>query len=280
MKKTLLTILITTILTALIVLSIFEIIAQQNQLEADVLVEIDSEILAEKRNILILLPRGYDPLMKYPVLYVLDGSSQDFRISRIAEVLNIAEVVPEMIIVGIPNSNRNRDLTPHYIFRETDGEIYGGGDQFLSFLTDEVAPYIEQNYPTNGYKMLAGHSRGGLFAFYAYMEDPVAFDAYFSFSPAFWRDGSIIVEKAETALTNRSDSTFMYLSLGTAENDKMKAAYVMMTDLLDRVNKESFVHQYIPEANHGNNLFYSTPIALRLWSDAYLNTKNVLSLEE
>lgn len=279
MKKTLVTILITTILTALIVMSVFEIIAQQNQLEADVLVEMDSEILEEKRNILVHLPRGYDTRTKYPVLYVLDGSSQDFRMSGIAEILNIAEVVPEMIIVGIPNTNRNRDLTPHYIFQETDGETYGEGKQFLSFLTDEVAPYIEHNYPTNGYQMLAGHSRGGLFTFYSYMEDPTAFDAYFCFSPAFWRDHSIIVEKAKEVLPNRSDSTFIYLSLGTEENAKMKAAYVLMTDLLDEENKAPLVHQYIPGANHGNNLFYSTPIALSRWSDAYLKNKNVLSLE-
>lgn len=269
MKKTILTILITTILTALIVLSIFEIIAQQNQLEADVLVEIDSEVLDEKRTILIHLPRGYDEAIKYPVLYVLDGSSQDFRMSRIAEMLNIAEVVPEMIIVGIPNVDRNRDLTPHYIYQETDGDVWGQGDKFLSFITDELAPYIESNYPTNGYQMLAGHSRGGLFAFYAYMENPTAFDSYFCFSPAFWRDGSIIIDKANDLAPS---NTFIYMSLGTAENDKMKGAYDAMTQLLGNSTQSGLIHQYTPGANHGNNLFYSTPIALKLWAEVYMET--------
>lgn len=270
MKKNVITISLTAFFTALIVLSIFEIIAQQEQLEADVLVELDSEILNEKRNILIHLPRGYDASLTYPVLYVLDGSSQDFRMAGLAEILNIAETVPEMIIVGIPNTNRNRDLTPHYIYQETGGEALGQGDQFLSFLVHEVVPYIDKNYPTNGYKMLAGHSRAGLFSFFAYLERPNSFDAYFNFSPAFWRDGSIIVEKAQNTLPFSRDDTFVFMSLGTDENDKMKSAYSQMTQLIDEKNLP-FIHRYTPKANHGNNLFYSTPLALKLWAEAYQN---------
>ncbi|MEO9485131.1 MAG: alpha/beta hydrolase-fold protein [Ekhidna sp.] len=274
MKKTLLTVLITTILTALIVLTVFEVIAQQRQIEADALVEIDSEILNEKRNILIHLPYAYDPDEVYPVLYVLDGSSQDFRMAGIAEVLNMAGTVPEMIIVGIPNTNRNRDLTPHYILQETDGEIYGEGDHFLSFITDEVAPYIEGRYPTNGYKMLAGHSRGGLFSFYAYLERPNSFDAYFSFSPAFWRDESLAVKKAEKELSYSSTGNFIFLSLGTEENDKMKAGYDAMIRLMNTGTIESYHHMYTPNANHGNNLFYSTPKALQLWAESYAKSQS------
>ena len=268
MKKKLITIFVTALFTTLIVLAIFEIIAQMEQLEADELVEIDSKILGEKRNILIHFPRNYDPALKYPVLYVLDGSSQDFRMAGIAEILNLTETVPEMIIVGIPNTNRNRDLTPHYIYQETDGEVLGAGDKFLSFLIREVKPYVRDNYPVNDHEMLAGHSRAGLFSFYAYLEKPASFDAYFSFSPAFWRDDAIIIDKAKQVFQNPQEDAFVFMSLGTAENDKMKAAYNEMTELI--ANRElPFFHRYIKDASHGNNLFYSTPIALTLWSKSY-----------
>lgn len=272
MKKTLVTISITAFFTALTVLSIFEIIAQQKQLEADELVEIDSDILDEKRKILIHYPRNYDADLTYPVLYVLDGSSQDFRMAGIAEILNVAETVPEMIIVGIPNTDRNRDLTPHYIYQETDGDQLGEGAKFLSFLTNEVVPYVDANYPTNGYKMLAGHSRGGLFSFYAYLENAGRFDAYFCFSPAFWRDDAIIIDKSRSTFQNSQKKAFVFMSLGTKENAKMRRAYDDMTNLIKEEDL-SIAHRHIPKANHGNNLYYSTPIALKLWSMEYAESE-------
>ena len=256
-------------ITALIVLTIVEVMDQMDQPEADAIEEIHSDILGESRKILIHFPRNYDPAKKYPTLYVLDGSSQDFRMAALAEILNVAEVVPEMIVVGIPNTDRNRDLTPHYILKDTDGNVYGQGDRFLSFVEQEVIPLIESKYPTNGYRMFAGHSRAGLFAFYTYLEKPQVFDAYFCLSPAFWRDDSIIIDKTKALMTdNRDLSKFIFMSLGTEENDKMRSAYNEMTLLLDaNTLLKYFLHRYMPKANHGNNLYYSTPIALKLWSE-------------
>ena len=274
MKKTLLTILITMLITAIAVLTIFEIIAQRNQLDADVQENIGSSILGEQRKLLIHLPSEYDLSRKYPVMYVLDGSSQDFRIAEIANILNRAEIIQDMIIVGIPNTDRNRDLTPHYILQDTDGDAFGKGDEFLSFLTDEVIPFIESKYPVNQYRMLAGHSRAGLFTYYAYLQQPEIFDAIFCFSPAFWRDKSIILEKAQEFHTSiRKEEPFIFMSLGTEENDKMMKAYKTMTNILDSKMIKNVVHTYTPEANHGNNLFYSTPIALKKWNEHVQNTR-------
>lgn len=268
MKKTLLTVLITMVITAIAVLTIFEMIAQRKQLDADVQEDIDSSILGEQRKLLIHLPSGYDPSLTYPVMYVLDGSSQDFRIAGIADLLKRAEIVQDMIIVGIPNTDRNRDLTPHYILQDTDGEVFGGGDKFLSFITDEVIPFIESKYPANPYRMLAGHSRGGLFTYYAYLERPEIFDAVFCFSPAFWRDGSIILEKAQQFYSSEErENPFIFMSLGTEENDKMTKAYKAMTNFLDGKGVMNVVHTYTQGANHGNNLYYSTPMALKRWAE-------------
>lgn len=254
--------------TAFSMFVIFEIIAQSEQLEADHLEEIHSKVLAEQRKLLVHLPQGHDSTQKYPVMYVLDGTSQDFTIAGISEILNRAEVVPEMIIVGIPNIDRNRDLTPHYIRQDTEGEIFGKGDRFLSFLTDEAIPFIESKYPVNQYRMLAGHSRAGLFTYYAYLEQPETFDAVFCFSPAFWRDGSIILEKARAFHTSGTKaSPFIFMSLGTEENDKMKNAYQAMTDFLDKNQIMNVVHVNTPGANHRNNVYYSAPMALRQWAD-------------
>ncbi|MEQ9098591.1 MAG: alpha/beta hydrolase-fold protein [Imperialibacter sp.] len=275
MKKALLTILITMIVTAVSAFKIFKTIVEMDEPQADRQEEIDSSILGEERKLLIHLPAGYDPSQSYPVMYVLDGSSQDFRVAGIADILDRANTVPKMIIVGIPNTNRDRDLTPHYILQDTDGEIFGKGDQFLSFLTKEVIPFIESKYPTNQYRMLAGHSRAGLFAYYAYLERPTVFGAIFCFSPAFWRDDMIILDKAATfyASTGR-EAPFIFMSLGTEENEKMKEAYDAMTYFLVGKKVKNLVHTYTPEANHGNNLYYSTPIALKTWAEQMPTTSS------
>lgn len=273
MKKTILTILTTIVITSVIVFNIFKIIVEMDEPVADVQEEIDSDILEEKRELLIHLPVGYDPSQSYPVMYVLDGSSQDFRIASIAKILNRAEIVEKLIIVGIPNTDRNRDLTPHYILQDTEGEILGRGDKFLSFISEEVIPLIESKYSVNEYRMLAGHSRAGLFTFYSYLEQPDTFDALFCFSPAFWRDESIILEKARTfyAAPQGKENPYIFMSLGTEENEKMKKAYSSMITFLNRKKVGNVVHAYTSEANHGNNLFYSTPLALKKWSESVHN---------
>lgn len=268
MKRTLITILITLLFAAIAMVTILEIIDQLDQTDADAQEIIDSTILGEQRNLLVHLPVAYDPAKTYPVMYVLDGSSQDFRMAGIAEMLNRAELVEDMIIVGIPNTERNRDLTPHYILQDTDGEVLGGGDQFLSFITNEVIPFIEAKYPINEYRMLAGHSRAGLFTFYAYLEQPDVFEAVFCFSPAFWRDDSIILDKAQAFYSSSTDeSPFIFMSLGSEENPKMRKAYEAMTNLLDGKMIKNVVHANTPEANHGNNLYYSAPFALKRWAE-------------
>ncbi|MEO1050571.1 MAG: alpha/beta hydrolase-fold protein [Bacteroidota bacterium] len=278
MKRIVVVAVVSVLLTAIIMFTIFELQAQANQLQADRLEEVDSNILNEKRNLLVHFPNGYDSTKSYPVLYVLDGSSQDFRIARISSILVGAEVMPEVIIVGIPNTNRNRDLTPHYGLQDQDGERYGEADRFLDFISNEAIPHIESKYNTSSYRMLVGHSRAGLFSFYAMLEKPGLFDAHFCFSPAFWRDNMLILSKAKDAINQKKLAEgFLYMSLGTAENDKMKSAYDRMTQLFDGHNSNQIrvEHHYTNGASHGTNLVYSAPHALKKWSDYYLGRAKV-----
>ncbi|OYZ45266.1 MAG: hypothetical protein B7Y19_08840, partial [Sphingobacteriales bacterium 24-40-4] len=71
-----------------------------------------SQTLNENRNLLIYLPKSLrdkkDTSKRYPVLYVLDGDSHFLSVSGIVQ--NLSEkvgnkVLPEMIIVRIPNTN-------------------------------------------------------------------------------------------------------------------------------------------------------------------------------
>lgn len=151
--------------------------------------EIESQILKEKRKILVSLPK-YDLSdklgpQKFPVIYVLDGESMFDYVSSMVNFLSIAkgnDVLPKSIIVGIPNTNRDRDLTPYPIQGLPES---GGGSLFADFLAQELQPYIKKNYPTLDYRTIIGHSYGGLFTLYSLYERPELFDNYIALDPSF-----------------------------------------------------------------------------------------------
>ncbi|MEL6833253.1 MAG: alpha/beta hydrolase-fold protein [Bacteroidota bacterium] len=266
MKKTVLIVVASIFSTLLIVGIILEI---QAQIQFDEELTIDSTILGEERPVYIHLPRNFreDSNQRYPVLYVLDAGSQDIRMAQIAQILASADVMPEVIVVGLPNTDRNRDLTPPTIFQSEEQEHKGEADAFLQFIEQELIPHIEERYLTSDKQALVGHSRGGLFSGYAYLQRPDLFDAYFSFSPAYWRDDHQIVAEAQQMLSVEKQNALWYNSLGSEENDKMKAGYRAMQELVQGVLPDSLVtFQMTAGAVHGDNSYYSAPEALSRWA--------------
>jgi predicted alpha/beta superfamily hydrolase len=129
---------------------------------------VKSDKLKEQRQLLIYTPyQGKRSRATtgeiYPVIYVLDGENNFRSVAITVERLADMGLCPPMIVVGIPNTNRSRDLTPTTVANNTDGvKNSGGGERFLSFIEKELIPYIDSNYPTALYKILMGHSLGGL----------------------------------------------------------------------------------------------------------------------
>jgi len=124
--------------------------------------KINSRILNEEREIIVDLPSDYGaiPTERFPVVYMLDGEGQNpQKMQAIINHLADNYLIPSLILVNIPNTIRDRDLTPTKV---NDFPNSGGGDKFLEFLEREVFPQIEKNYRTQPYRILAGHSFGGL----------------------------------------------------------------------------------------------------------------------
>jgi hypothetical protein len=126
-----------------------------------------SNILGEEREIIIHLPRNHDSTKKYPVMYVLDDSSEDGHVANKFDILSTAGYTPQVIVAGIPNmgeENRQRDMTPPdmRMDREKKDSPLGGADKFLSFMESELFPFIENTYPASPVRLFYGKSRGGL----------------------------------------------------------------------------------------------------------------------
>src|SRR5262245_54047610 len=178
--------------------------------DADNIVErkTHSSILNEERRAIIHLPRNYskDALQKYPVMYVLDGTSQDQHTADKIAILSDAGLIPEAIVVGLPNTrgNRERDQTPPFMRTNVDDQNspYGAADKFLSFIEKELIPFIDSDYRTSGYRTLSGNSRGGLFVLYSLIEKPDLFQARFCYSAPVWRFDNLMVDRKSTRLNS------------------------------------------------------------------------------
>ncbi|QBR12778.1 alpha/beta hydrolase [Sphingobacterium sp. CZ-2] len=275
MKKTLLVLIAITLISAISIVLFSYLTGSPSYPKSVVQTTIHSKILNEDREIIIHLPRYYDKNKDYPVIYVLDGSSQDKHIANKFDILSTAGYIPETIVVGLPNvsgKGRQRDYTPPYMRMDIDekNSPLGKADYFLSFMEKELFPYIEKNYSVSKIRLLAGNSRGGLLVIYSLLYKPDLFAGRFCFSPALWRDDNLIVKKTSDFLAeNQNLNSFLYLSIGGEENDKMKSGYTEMIETLNHEqNKQLVWHSDITKnADHQNNAEISASIAIRKWFD-------------
>ena len=193
-------------------------------------IQLRSEILKESRRLFISKPAEYDAgTDRYPVLYLLDGETHFRYTAAIVDFLATADRIPPMIVVGIASGDsqkRTHDLTPPST-AEVDNRFSpgsGGADAFLSFVGGELIPYVERTYRTRPYRLLAGHSFGGLFAVYALLTQPKLFNGYIAADPSLYWNNQAVVAQAES----------FFAHSGSLQAD----LYIAATDLSGRVPSE------------------------------------------
>jgi predicted alpha/beta superfamily hydrolase len=174
-----------------------------------------SNILNEEREYWINLPESYnnseESYKKYPVLIVLDGNTHFKSITGMVSHMSGNGKIPEMIIVAVQNVDRRRDFTPDKIITVRENNS-GGGKKFLSFLEDELIPELDRKYRTEPYRILYGHSLGGLLATHAYMKEKTLFNSFISVDPSLgtW-DAKTMDEKLDSVTVN-SFKRFIYFA--------------------------------------------------------------------
>ncbi len=181
-----------------------------------------STILKEQRSVKILLPEAYKPgsTDRYEVIYITDGEWAMSPFSFIYKFAQDENYVPPAIIVAIPNryidnaNQRDRDFLPVHV---PNPAISGGASNFLSFIKNELIPYIDSKYPTNKTNSIYGHSYGGLFALYALLAEPQSFESFYATDPPFgWNRDYLITMAAEKLKTLSSEKTLWVA--GRSEN--------------------------------------------------------------
>ena len=202
---------------------------------------ITSKALGEDRTILVRVPANYErSVQRFPVLLMLDAHApQNGMMASIIESQSYAGAMPEMILVGIQNTNRTRDLTP----TKTERAGSGGGDKFLDFVEQEVLPLVDKTYRTEPYRVFAGHSLGGLAVVYAMVTRPHLFGGYIAASPVLHWDNNFVIKKSEEMFRSQKEfKKSLFISLG--DEPTYTGGFNAFKDLLKKSGPSGLEYQF------------------------------------
>ncbi len=205
---------------------------------------INSEILNQDREIYVWLPQGYDTeKYSYPVHFLLDGEITFISYCGISHIMSLAGQIPEAIIVGIPNINRDFDLSPKK-----------NASKFLEFIVDELATYVESEYRVNDQKVITGYSMAGNFVIYTFLKEHIYFDSYISGSPYrldLYTDDDLNIKHLES-----DKKMTLFASMGDEDRSDQLEAYISFRDLLAQKALENFDFIFSIEEgmNHDTNI--------------------------
>jgi predicted alpha/beta superfamily hydrolase len=252
--------------------------------------EINSVQLAEKRTLNIYLPEGYNAsdTLRYPVIYLLDGSAdEDFiHIVGLVQFNNFSWInrVPKSIVVGIANVDRRRDFTyPTTI--EADKKRFpttGHSDKFIAFMSQDLQPFIDRKYKTTIAKTIIGQSLGGLLATEILLKQPRLFDKYIIVSPSLWWDnGSLLSQPSALLRSDYAKKTTVYIGVGKEGLTPGDTPRVMEVDanvLAEKIKntkskRVTVYFDYLPQEDHATVTHQAVFNALRLLYPAPATSK-------
>lgn len=222
--------------------------------------DIHSVILAENRTVNIYLPESYkeESNKSYPVIYLLDGSrDEDFiHIAGLVQFGSFSwiDMIPESIVVGIGNIDRQRDFTYTTTNEKLKADIPNSGEsaRFISFIRDELQPLIQGNYRTSDTKTLVGQSLGGLLATEILFKHSELFDHYIIVSPSLWWDDESLLDYPIGKFESKKS---IYVAVGK-EGEVMERVARELYDKLDsqRAKSLDLYFDFLEDKDHGDAL--------------------------
>lgn len=196
---------------------------------------IPSTVLDETRTVYVRTPPGFTKGRRYPVLYLTDADAQFAHTATTVEFLARQGRIPDMLVVGVTNTNRTRDLTPTEGRLGPNGQRAGGGaDRFLDFFERELVPFVESQYSAFPYRLFAGHSLGGMFAVHAMLTRPALFHGVVAVSPALHWDEHVVLERARKEMPSGVGAARVLVVTLGHEPAEITSAFDAFEDVLQR----------------------------------------------
>ncbi len=215
----------------------------------------------------VKLPEDYaeNTDTKYPVIYTTDAEVHMDMLSGATEFL-----MPKVILVGISyqknhaladeraNASRFRDYSvTAFNNAEAQARFQGGqASNHLSFIRDEIIPYIAENYRTDpAERTYFGYSLGATFGAYILLAQPDTFRHYILGSPAFGTTGLPYIDEleAKTAIRQHEMNVSVFVSLGGLEAEQLEKVEHFITVLRRRNQSDMSLTglEIIENSDHG-----------------------------
>jgi uncharacterized protein len=257
---------------------------------------VQSNILGENRKIWVYVPDGAaNNTERFPVVYVLDGDGHFSSVVGMIQQLSTGgnNNCPKMIVVAIPNTDRTRDLTPTHIDADppfmdsTFSKTSGGGENFIAFMEKELMPHIDAKYPTSPYKMLIGHSFGGLAVMQTFTHHTQLFNAYICIDPSMWWDKEKLLNQTQKVLAEKKfEGKSLYLGIAntlevgmdikkvekdTSQETKHIRSILTLQAAFEKNKNNGLKYRgkYYPDDTHGSVPLITEYDALRFFFDFF-----------
>ena len=222
--------------------------------------KIESKQVSETRIINVWTPPSYENSNdSFPVLYMLDGGiKEDFpHIANTIAKLVKEKSIPPIILVGIENTERGRDLTGASEVKK-DAKycpLTDGANNFRTFITEELFPEVTKRYRVTNKKGLIGESIAGLFVMETFMQKPESFDFYIAMDPSLWWNNHYLVQNANNLLKNFPSKEIKLWFAGSSAEDISQ-----YTNELEKVLKSGSPNElkwkYSDESNEKHNTIF------------------------
>lgn len=232
-------------------------VAAGDELPAHLTLRIQSKLLSETRVVNVYVPPEYDgkATARYPVLYMLDGGEkEDFpHLVTTLDTLIRDKTVPPMLLVGIENTERSRDLTgPSTVASDHEiAPIVGESAKFREFIATELKPQIAMFYNVNDRSAIIGESLAGLFVIETLFVQPDLFNTYIALDPSLWWNAEQWWREASTRLDGSQKIKARLFFVASADSAVSSSH---LADALCRNPVADFQWSYSahPELSHDN----------------------------
>ncbi len=223
---------------------------------------LESKFVKETRVINVWVPPNYkNTTDSFPVLYMPDGLiKEDFpHIANTIAKLVTNKSIPPIILVGIENTDRKRDLTG---FSEVEEDakycpLTDGAKDFRAFITEELVTEINKKYRITNEKGIIGESLAGLFVMETFFLKPDAFDFYNAMDPSLWWNNHYLEKNANDYLMNFPNNTIKLWFAGSGAKDISRHTNKIAKDFRNNAPKE-LIWKYSDEPDEKHNTIFRT----------------------
>ena len=201
---------------------------------------IDSKLINETVTARIALPESYyhSDSFQYPVMLVMDGSTQFEHIAGNVNFLSTFSIVPEMIVVGVSAKSRLKHFT-HTELAGYEGRS-GGAQHYTRFLQDALLPELKKQYRMSPFTLVTGHSLSGLYTSYRATHHADFINASISVSPSLWWDDFALINDIKATKRQVEKPPLRWFVSMANEPNEMAEGYNRLMSVLGEKSERVF----------------------------------------